>query len=166
MDTEMFQWHQFINQPNRLSCAFQSITVVFGFGLANITAPLLEIKCFIITFVFQYHQTIMKRISAFASTWSRWNKAATLHDRGAVIKMSGVVKIFFKCKKGVCVNAGWDFWDYRTAADKGETKKYLLYATCSSSEQWNFTNMVALLLPSFCFNFYFDGRLKTIYVPF
>lgn len=101
MDTEMFQWHQFINYPSRLSCAFQSITVVFGFGLANITAPLLEIKCFIITFVFQYHQTIMNRIFAFAYTWSRWNKAATLRHRGAVIEMSGVVKIFFFSVKRV-----------------------------------------------------------------
>lgn len=38
----------------------------------------------------------MNRISAFAYTSRRWNKAATPRDGGAVIEMSGVVKIV-KC---------------------------------------------------------------------
>lgn len=36
----------------------------------------------------------MNWISAFAYTSRRWNKSATPRDRGAVIEMSGVVKIF------------------------------------------------------------------------
>lgn len=41
----------------------------------------------------------MNRISAFPYISRRWNKSATLRDRGAVIEMSGVIKIFFSVKR-------------------------------------------------------------------